>query len=290
MTGTELDEILSLDETPVAKEAPKEQQVTEDKGQPRDENGRFATQQPAQAQEQAQQPQEAPQQAAVHEEGTVPQQALHASRQREREAKQEADNLRAELAKMQGQIEILSRQSQARPQPAPVQREAPDFYADPDARLAYEQERLQAGFVDRLHQFSQHMAVDKYGKETVDAAFTALERAVQSGDYSAQAEHRRIMADPHPYGALVAWHKQRETLARVGSDPEAFFTTEFERRMSDPEFLKKVTARVTQVAQQPTRSAPNVQLPPSLNRLPAGSNAAPEADLSDAGLFANALR
>jgi hypothetical protein len=70
-------------------------------------------------------------------------------------------------------------------------------------------------------QVSQMMAVEKHGSEKVEAAYQALANAIGS-DPQVQEAYRRIMAAPHPYGELLAWHEQQQVLSEIGSDPRAY--------------------------------------------------------------------
>jgi hypothetical protein len=70
-------------------------------------------------------------------------------------------------------------------------------------------------------QVSQMMAIEKHGSEKVEAAYQALANAIGS-DPQVQDAYRRIMAAPHPYGELVAWHEQQQVLSEIGSDPKAY--------------------------------------------------------------------
>lgn len=284
MTGTELDEILAEETTQENVEQ------NNDEGQTRDEHGRFAAKAEETEQAKPQEQPEAEQNAEPEpgEDGKVPQKALHAARQQAKDSKQEADQLRQQLAQMQGQIQMLTQQM-AQPRQPEAPKEVPDFWENPEEFVKTALTPVQQQQQQRLEQFSQMMAVEKYGEETVNTAFQALAGAMQAGDPSAQGTYQRIMGSPHPYGALVEWHKQAETLKQVGSDPSAYFDAEFERRMADPAFMAKITERVQGAATQNSRSNPVTNLPPSLNGLPAGTNKAEDLDTSDAALFRHAM-
>lgn len=294
MTGTELDEILADD----GQQETTEQQTTETttqtetEGQARDEHGRFTATKAEEGQQEQPQTEEQQGDPEVGDDGKVPQQALHASRQREKEVKAENDTLRQQLQQMSGQIEMLSRQvSQPREQQSKTEApQKPDFWEDPENFVKSAVSPIEQSAQQRFEQFSKMMAVDKHGAEKVDAAFDALVEAGQRGDPQAKADYQSIMAHPHPYGALVEWHQKRETLNRVGNDPNAFVEAEIERRMADPEFIKAMTARITGQAQPQAGQTPVTKLPPSLGRIPAGTNQPADDDVSDEALFSNALR
>ncbi|WP_027039112.1 hypothetical protein [Mesorhizobium ciceri] len=282
MTGTELDDIL-------ADTAPQVEQVeTPSAETKRDEHGRFAPKVEAETAPVEQAPVE---QQAETEAGKVPQQALHASREKEREARQEAETLRNQIAEMRGQIQLLSQRGQA---PAPKAAEpvkAPDFWEGPDEYIANALTPVQQQLQQQREVFSKMMATQAHGKETVDGAFKAFVEAAQANPGQYAAEYQSMMKSEHPYDALVSWHKQQQTLTTVGNDPNAWLEAEMEKRLADPAYQAKVMERIRATAAGNTnRSNPVTNLPPSLNRLAAGGNAPGEVDASDAGLFANALR
>lgn len=282
MTGTELDDILA--DTPQVEEQI-ETPTTE--GPERDEHGRFAAKaEDAPAAEQVEvetQPEAEP--------GRVPQQALHASREKEREARQEAETLRSQIAEMRGQIQLLSQRGQT---PAPKLDEAekaPDFWDDPNAFVNNALTPVQTQLQQQNERFSKMMAIQVHGKETVDGAFKSFVEAAQANPGAYAAEYQAMMKSDHPYDALVAWHKRQETLKTVGNDPNAWLEAELEKRLADPEYQGKVLERIRGTAAGNTnRSNPVTNLPPSLNRLPAGGNTPADDDTSDATLFSHALR
>lgn len=279
MTGTELDDILA-DTT-----QEQEQQVETTDGPTRDEQGRFA----AKAEMQPVQTAQVEQQAET-DTGKVPQQALHASREKEREARQEADALRTQLAELRGQVQMLS-QRPAQPAPKPEPEKAPEFWEDPSAYVNHALGPVQQQMQQQREQFSKMLAMQAHGKETVDNAFKAFVEAAQANPGAYAGEYQAMMKSEHPYDSLVAWHKRQQTLQTVGSDPNAWLEAELEKRLADPAYQAKVMERIRGTAATTTdRANPVTKLPPSLSRLPAGGNAPGETDLSDAGLFANALR
>lgn len=281
MTGTELDDILA-DNTPQVEQ----DTTTQADGQQRDEHGRFAPKVEAEA---APVVQAQVEQQVDADPGKVPQQALHASREKEREARQEAETLRNQIAEMRGQIQLLSQRGQA-PTPKPEAPKPVDFWESPDGYIANALTPVQQQLQDQNERFSKMMAMQTHGKETVDTAFNAFVQAAQANPGAYAAEYQSMMKSDHPYDALVAWHKRQETLRTVGNDPNAWLEAEMEKRLADPAYQAKVLERIRGTATTNSRSNPVTNLPPSLNRLAAGGNANGEADLSDSGLFANALR
>lgn len=152
---------------------------------------------------------------------------------------------------MQSIAPLIQAQQQPRaPQPpAP----APDLYEDPTGFVQHQIEPLAQGQQAMREQFSQMLAIEKYGAESVQKAYATFAQAMQT-DPAAKFEYQRIMASPHPYGELVSWHKKHETLSRLGPDPDAYINQEVERRLAER----------TQAQQpQPVAAQPAPQLPSS---------------------------
>lgn len=292
MTGTELDEILAESAAPENQEQTTQETVTDvnqEAGQTRDENGRFATkaETPEETQEQVQETVEEEHDAA----GTVPQQALHASRQKEKEARQEAETLKQQIAELRGQVQLLSNRPQ-QPQTSQEPAKAPDFWEDPDGFLKGALSPVQQAMQQRNEYFSKQFAVQQHGAETVEAAEKAVNAALANATPEQRAEALRERASSiDPYGNMVKWYRQQQTLQTVGNDPKAWLEAELEKRLADPAEQAKIIERLrTAAASNTNRSNPVTNLPPSLNRLPAGGNTAQDNDVSDEALFSFATR
>lgn len=285
MTGTELDDILADEPQETTQE-----QTTTDTSVARDDQGRFAQKVEAQPEVTAEPIALNVEELPNQEHGAIPPAALAASRQKARDFGQENETLKTQLAQLQGQVELLTRQQTQQPA-APVEPEkaAPDFWENPDAYLSGKLEPVQKQIETQRDQFSRMLAETAHGAETVGAAYAAFANVPESPARAAQ--YAAIKQAANPYAALVEWHQRHQTLQTVGSDPKAWLEAEIEKRLSDPAHQGKILERIRGTAQQNTnRSNPLTNLPPSLTRLPAGGNAPGEADMSDAGLFSHATR
>lgn len=287
MTGTELDDILASDDT---QETTQEQVETTTEGQTRDEQGRFAAKAATETATEQSEVVEAQAEGTEPEHGKVPQQALHAAREKAREKDQENEALKQQLAELRGQVQLLSQRS-TQSQPAKEEAKAPDFWEDPNAFVQGALTPVQQQMQQQREQFSKMLAQQAHGKETVDTAYQAFAQAAQANPSTMAGEYQSIMKSDHPYDALVAWHKRQETLRTVGNDPNAWLEAEMEKRLADPAYQAKVLEKIKgAAAANLNRSAPVTSLPPSLNRLPAGGNTAEDNDVSDAALFSHAMR
>src|SRR5690606_15561754 len=106
--------------------------------------------------------------------GKVPQQALHAAREKERAERERAERLERELAELKGRVEGMSQPRQPEPEPEKKVEfwEAPDKFVE-SALTPLQQEII----ADRLY-YSQRAAVTEFGSDTVEAAKEALKAAV----------------------------------------------------------------------------------------------------------------
>lgn len=173
---------------------------------------------------------------AEHEERGVPVAALQKEREKTRRYTEEVADLRRQMAesetRWQQRIEQLV-QSIAPKQPEP---KGPDFWEAPegfvDSRLSAALTPIQQALMQQSERTSRMLAEEKFGADAVKQAFVALETAVSSSPEGASA-YRQIMASPHPYGALVDWHKKEALRQKIGDDPEAFIEAEIKRRLGE---------------------------------------------------------
>lgn len=249
----------------------------------RDEHGRFAPKagepEPVATEAEGQQPQ-----AATPTEtpsGHVPLAALHAERAKTK-------TLEQQMQQMQATLQALQQRPQ-QPQPVAEQPKPKDFWEDPNGFVADQLTPIQRQLQATALRTSKMLATQAHGRETVQAAYEELGRALQT-DPQARFAYQQIMESDHPYDEMVNWHRRQQAMARVGTDPDAFIEAELEKRLSDPAFQAKVMERARAAAGSgQSQSPPLTAVPPSLSRIPTGGNAVVEADMSSEGLFRHAL-
>lgn len=263
----------------VAEQAEAEQvaeQAADDGQRERDEHGRFVAQQ--------KQPE-----AAKQDEAHVPSWRLREEREQREAAErryQEAQSaFQRQIAELQARIPKAEQQR-------PDIFENPNQFVEQATRQQLDPVRNELGQLREY--YSRERAIDKHGQEKVQAAYQALEKGMASRDPEAWATYQRAMSSMDPYGAVVGWHQQREVYSQIGNDPNAWFERELEKRMSeDPQFAAKQLQRIQQSTQQSSaaKQTPNrVALPPSLSRMSSAQVATDDGDMTDASLFANAMR
>lgn len=210
----------------------------------------------------------------------------------EADARRKAEN---EVAELRGRLAAME-QRLNQPAKAPEEPKAKrEIWEDPDGFVADALTPVQQQLRQQAERISMRFAVKEYGQETVAAAYSALDKALEAGDPNAHAEYQRIRASDDPFDGIVQWHKRSETLREVGIDPAAYRNRVLEEALKDPEFLKRALESTRTQAQtngntiaQPAR--PQVQSLPSLNKV--GSVALPDNgnEASDAEMFASATR
>jgi hypothetical protein len=250
--------------------------VIEPEAQPRDDHGRFA--------------QKEPETVAAKPEPQGKDEA-HVPSWRLREVREEADRRIAEAeARWQRQIEQLQRQNQPKPEPAKV----PDVFEDPNGFLQHGVSQAIDPIKSEVQQtreyFSRMMAEEKHGPEKVQAAYDWIKQGMDRGDPEAVTAYQRAMRSMHPYGELIKAHQQQSVYQQIGSDPNAWFEKELEKRLSDPQFAAAQLQKIQNSVRDPQAQG-IVKLPPSVGRIASSKAASEDAgDMSDASLFAHAMR
>lgn len=188
-------------------------------------------------------PEAAPPAAVVEEKpSAIPISALLDERDRRQKAEREAEELR----QWRKQIEA---QQNAKP--------APDFYADPDQRLAYERNQFQAQFTAMKLQQSRFLAERDFGAEEVKAAYAYF-------DQNPQLSHQ-LLEHPSPFHAAVELYKRQRVVEEIGADPEAWKTKQME--------AIKEQLRAELMAEQQGIAPPKPRIPGSLASAPAAGKA-----------------
>jgi heme-degrading monooxygenase HmoA len=280
--NSELDELLS-NETPVVETVEAQPIVEQTTTAPaRGDDGRFqAKQNENPAPDASLQPSATPDEPAAN--GGVPVRAVQDEREKRQAAQQENAALLREIAEMRGQLQVLTTQRQ--PQTKQEEQRPISLWDDPDAFLQGQLSPVQSQLQEMREELWESKAAVVHTPEAVQAAKAAAEKLF--GTPEGKVLHQQITsAGGNPFDNLVKWHKQQETLSRVGNDPEAWLNAEMERRLSDPAEQAKIMERIRSGAPSTqTNGKPITNFAPSLSRLPSGGNQAQDNDMSDGALF-----
>lgn len=230
----ELDEILS------GKEPEQEQVSTEPKTeqpepekqetQPRADDGKFASKEKSEPEKTEAVTEPTAQPEKVEKSGQVPQQALHAAREKEREERARAERLERELAEVRGQVSVLAQQRQPE-KPKEEPKPKPDFWNAPDEYVASNlQEALtpvQQQLAETTFYYSQRLALSEHGQEKIAAAQDALKAAIERKELDGATVAAQLRQSRDPVGDVVRWHldspasKEESLRAQIRAELEA---------------------------------------------------------------------
>jgi hypothetical protein len=223
-------------------------------------------------------PAEKPEPSKSEDNAPVPAGRLREEAEARRKVERERDELRARLDAVQ------------RPPPqqqAPPQK--PDLFENPSAFVQAELtpflERMEQQHQAQREAMSLDFARQRFGPEKVDAAYRAMEAGINQGNPEVYAAYQRIMKSHDPYGAIVRWHGEAETLRTIGGDLDGYKKRVLEEALADPEYRKRaIEAAKGQAATHVTRPV-TVASSPSLGNIGATGGDTTIVEPSDAELF-----
>lgn len=221
------------------------------------------------------------QQAQKEDAHRVPLRELLDERDRRQQQVRENEALRRQLQEFQ------ARQQQ--------QQQRPEFWEQPENNIDYRIQQALQPYAQQLiaqrETFARALAETQHGSDKVSAAFKDMSDRINSGDPSARFDYQRIMSEPNPYSALVDLHRQRQTIAEIGSDPAAYRARALDEALKDPAFLARaLEAAKSQAGASPsvvTYAAPKSKGVPSISNIGAAGSISNGAlpDLSDQELY-----
>lgn len=171
------------------------------------------------------------------------------------------------------------------------QQKPSDFFENPDQATQAAIMRTLQPYAEETRRNLMYMgkmvAGSVHGADKVEAAEQAFLKA-RSEESLDPSDYERVVQSPNRYDAVVQWHKRQSTLAAVGDDPNVWFEKQLAAKMADPKFQASLLEKVREDA---ATRASVTKLPPSLSKSTAvAGNAGTVGDLSDASLFAHAMK
>jgi hypothetical protein len=201
------------------------------------------TQQQAAEAPQAKPDSEEPEALDVGGQKMVPQQALHASREKVKRYTEQVADFQRQLAEQNqaaerrmAQVLELVKQPQQQPQ-AP-----PDWFEDPNAAALHAVSPHMKQFESMLMANARLTAETRFTEEKVNAAEQAFMQAVQTQALD-QADYQRVVNAPNRFAAAVQWHQRQEAQKEIGTDPAAY------KAKVEAEIREKVLAELQQGGQ-----------------------------------------
>ena len=208
----------------------------------------------------------------------------------EAEARRRAERERDEL---RGRLDAFTQRQ-------PPQQQTPqklDMFENPSGFVKQEVSPFLDQFRQELQMTREAMSLDnainRHGDDKVMAARQALEQGMQRGDQNVWGLYNRAMQSHDPYGVIVKWHHERETLNSIGGDLDGFKKRMREEALNDPEFLKAAIEKAKASAGGRSVNRPVVQssVPtvPSLSNIGAAGGDEQQIEPSDEQLFRAAV-
>lgn len=276
-------------------EAPAAEKPAETTGQPRDEQGRFAPKQQAEAP--AQQPTAAaePQPPKQDEaDGPVPSWRARELRHAREEAERRADEASRQSYALQAQLQAMQRELQQLKTP---KQEPVDFYANPEQalqqRLTPLEERFARLEADMRLGVSRSAVIAMHGAQEVMAMEKAIDKAMSENHPDMPGLAAQMRQSPDPAAVAMQWYRRTKLWEATGGDPDAYRARVLDEALKDKEFLAKaIEAARGQAGTAPAAGRPAIDIPPSLSRVPgSGGNpvSAADNDVSDQALFRHAM-
>lgn len=279
-----------------AKEQP-EQQAAEpervEQPRDRDELGRFVAKTEDAKPEAVEQPtveekQPEPTEQPKEDGGQVPSWRLRELREAREAAERRAEEASRQAYAQQQQLAALQRQLAELQQPKP---EPVSIFDNEQAAIRQHltpiEQQLQAAISQMSYRASLAENIATHGAKAVSEMRAAITAAHQRGDPSVQRLAAEMEASSDPVSLAMNWHKQSRLMEVTGGDPEAYRQRVLDEAMKDPAFQAKVI-EATRGQVQPN-SRPNIQLPPSLSKVPGSAPDHNDVDMSDAGIFRDAM-
>ncbi|MEY9239171.1 hypothetical protein ABIF68_006790 [Bradyrhizobium japonicum] len=217
---------------------------------------------------------------------TIPSGRLREESEARRRAERERDDLRAQMAMLARQPPQQQRSNE--PQKIDLF-ENPSGFVQQELRPYLEQ--ISNDFQMQREAMSLDFALQRHGNERVGAARQALEQGMARNDPNAWATYNRAMGSHDPYGVIVRWHNDGETLRSIGGDLDGYKKRILEEALSDPDYRRRVIEAAKGQAQANGNSVARpvtVASSPSLGNIGAGGGEAQIAEPSDADLFRQA--
>lgn len=173
----------------------------------------------------------------------------------ERERRQKAE---AEAERYRRMYQETQQKAQVKP---------PEFFDNPDERLAYERDQLTSGISQQMRQqalsMSRFLAEREFGVDEVKAAYEYF-------DQHPQLSHQ-LMQHASPYHAAVEFYRKQKLADEIGGNPDAY--------------KQKLIDELTPKLKEQLMAEIQAQIPQSRTRIPGSLAAAPSAGKTEPAAF-----
>ena len=179
----------------------------------------------------------------------VPQQALHAEKQKVKRYTEQVGDFQRQLSETNAAWERRMAQLVEAVKPKQEAAPAPDWFENPEAAT---QNAVRSSVSPQFEHINQQLlaiardnAETRFTPETVNEAEQAFIGAMNSQKLD-PADYQKVVSSPNRYAAAVQWHKRQQAQAEIGDDPTAY------KAKLEAEIRERVLAEVNggQPAQQ----------------------------------------
>jgi hypothetical protein len=173
----------------------------------------------------------------------VPQQALHAEKQKTKRYTEEVSSLRNEIAERDAAWERRIAQLVNAQKPQAEQQQPPDQFEDfPGATRHVVQPEFQR-IEQQLLAIAKDTAITRFTEDKVNEAERAFINALQSQKLD-PADFQKVANSPNRYAEAVRWHQRQLAQAEIGDDPAAY------KAKLEAELREKILAETQQGGDQ----------------------------------------
>lgn len=171
----------------------------------------------------------------------VPQQALHAEKQKVKRYTEQVSDFQRQLSETNAAWERRMAQLVEAVKPKQEAAPAPDFFEDPAAATQHQLRQTVSPQFEQINQqllaIARDNAETRYTPETVNEAEQAFISAMQ-GQKLDPADYQKVVGSPNRYAAAVQWFKRQQAQAEIGDDPTAY------KAKLEAELREKITAEL----------------------------------------------
>ena len=155
----------------------------------------------------------------------VPQQALHAEKQKVKRYTEQVSDFQRQLSETNAAWERRMSQLVEAVKPRQEAAPRPDFFENPEAATQYAVQSHVSPQIDEIKTtllaFAKDNAINRFDEATVDEAERAFISAMQSQKLD-PADYQKVVGSPNRYAAAVQWFKREQAKAEIGDDVTAF--------------------------------------------------------------------
>ena len=194
-----------------------------------------------------------------------------------RKERDETKRMREENSRL---MQILERFQP--PKPAEPEKEQPQVWDNPDDWVRAAIDPVTAQIHKTTEFYSRRMAEQQHGADKVQAAYDAMDQAINNGELNRDQVIGELRQSMDPFGDIMAWHQRHQALSEIGTDPNAY------RERVRAELMAEMNGGARPAGDPPPASAPKPAAPPqipSVNRAVGNAGATQSTSITEDDIF-----